>query len=133
MIDNKYTHKLSNEDVKEIALSYYLNRSTANVEMLSKKYDVSKQYIYKLVKQDKTKELVRNSITSNESLFSKKMNNIINKTLDKLENKLEEDNFKKVNYKDVAIMLGTLYDKSRLEDNLSTENKAIEINIKIEK
>ena len=133
MVDNKSTHKLSNEDVKEIALSYYLNRSTANVEMLSKKYDVSKQYIYKLVKQEKTKDLVRNSITSNESLFSKKMNNIINKTLDKLEGKLEEDNFKRVNYKDVAIMLGTLYDKARLEDNLSTENKAIEINIKIEK
>lgn len=133
MIDNKTTHKLSNEDVKEIALSYYLNRSTANVEMLSKKYDVSKQYIYKLVKQDKTKELVKNSITSNESLFSKKMNNIINKTLDKLEGKLDDDNFKRVNYKDVAIMLGTLYDKARLEDNLSTENKAIEINIKIEK
>lgn len=133
MVDNKLTHKLSNEDVKEIALSYYLNRSTANVDMLSKKYDVSKQYIYKLVKQEKTKELVKNSIKSNETLFSKKMNNIINKTLDKLENKLDEDNFKRVNYKDVAIMLGTLYDKSRLEDNLSTENKAVEINIKIEK
>lgn len=132
MIDNKHNYKLSQTDRRDIAISYYLDRSKNNIDNLTKKYGISRTYIYQLVKQDKTKELVRKSIIEDNQNFTKKLNNLIDKTLEKLSNKVENDDFKKSNYRDLAIMLGTLYDKSRLESNLSTENKAVEINIKIE-
>ena len=133
MNTDKHNYKLTENDKKEIAISYYLDRSKNNIEHLTKKYNISRQYIYQLVKQEKTKELVKKSIIDDNQNFTKKLNNLIDKSLDKLSKKVEEDDFKRANYKDLAIMLGTLYDKSRLESNLSTENKAVEINIKIEK
>ena len=133
MNTDKHNYKLTENDKRDIAISYYLDRSKSNIESITKKYNISRQYVYQLVKKKETKELVKKSIIDDNQNFTKKLNNLIDKSLDKLSKKVEEDDFKRANYRDIAIMLGTLYDKSRLESNLSTENKAIEINIKIEK
>ena len=130
---DKHNYKLSDNDKREIALTYYLDKSNFNVDELAKKYNISRRYIYQLVKKDDTKELVKKSIITNEKNFTKRIDNIIDVALSKIENKLLSDDLDKTTYRDIAIMIGTLYDKSRLEQNLSTENKAMEINIKIEK
>ena len=50
---------------------------------------------------------------------------------DRLEKQIMEDD--RATLSQLSTTLGILYDKSRLENNLSTENKSININIKIEK
>lgn len=132
MEKHKHNYKLSESEKKEIAISYYLDRSNTNITELSNKYGISRQYIYQLVKKKETKELVKKCVIEDSPNFIKRIDKIIDASLDKIEYKLETDDTDKTTYRDLAIMIGTLYDKSRLEKNLSTENKAIEINIKVE-
>lgn len=129
----KHNYKLSESDKKELALTYYLDRSNTNIQSICDKYGISKTYLYEIVKKKEVKESIRKSIITSEKNFTKRIDNIIDVALSKIENKLLSDDLDKTTYRDIAIMIGTLYDKSRLEQNLSTENKAMEINIKIEK
>ena len=126
---NKKTHKLTQEDVRDIMLYYYLDNTKSTLKEVLNKYNISKEYYYRLVKKEDNKKLIDNYITENRKLFTKKSELIIDKALNKINKNIDSG---EVNNKDLITITGILYDKTRLENNLSTQNNAISINIKIE-
>jgi hypothetical protein len=126
---NKKTHKLTQEDIREIMLYYYLDNTKSTLKEILSKYNISKEYYYRLVKKEDNKKLIDNYITENRKLFTKKSELIIDKALNKINKNIDSG---EVNNKDLITITGILYDKTRLEQNLSTQNNAISINIKIE-
>lgn len=126
----KHNHKLSTEDIKEIMLYYYLDNTRATREEILNKYNISESYYYRLIKDKKNIELINKDITESKQLFSKKTEIIINKILNKVNNKVDTED---ASIKDLITSMGILYDKNRLEQNLSTSNNSIQINLKIER
>jgi transposase len=126
----KHSYKLSEEDKKEILVEYTLNRRKQTIDALCKKYDVSVQTIYNLVKSKQGQEILEQHIIENRKNFNKKLDIILDKTIKGLNDKLQEEDIKALDY---AKILGITYDKSRLENNLSTSNNEVKISIKIEK
>ena len=122
--------KLTPEQRKEIIASYKLDNSKSNLARICNDYNITRQYIYKLLKSDIVKD-VDKSITDNKEEFTKRCNSIIKKTLDRIEKEVLEGD--KITLSQLSTTLGILYDKSRLENNLSTSNSSININIKVEK
>lgn len=127
---HKKTHKLSEEDIKDIMLYYYLDNSKSTLKEILQKYNISESYYYRLVKNKNNIELINKDITESKKLFSKKTEIIINKILTKVNNKVENED---ASIKDLITSMGILYDKNRLEQNLSTSNNSIQINLKIER
>lgn len=127
---HKKTHKLSEEDIKDIMLYYYLDNSKSTLKEILQKYNISESYYYRLVKNKNNIELINKDITESKKLFSKKTEIIINKILNKVNNKVDNED---ASIKDLITSMGILYDKTRLEQNLSTSNNAITINLKIER
>lgn len=127
----KHNYKLQPEDIAEIMTEYLLDRSTPNVERLTKKYNISRSRFYQVVRDKRNKELLEESIKKNKQNFTKKCDVIINKALKRLNNELDNPNAE-ININQLTTALGILYDKSRLEDGLSTSNQAVNINIKID-
>lgn len=121
--------KLNDKQREEIITSYLLDNSKANIQRICKDYNITKQYIFKLAKTDKRKEIEK-SIKENKNEFTKKTNEIIVRLLDRIEEEVVKGD--KITLSQLSTTLGILYDKSRLENNLSTDNKALQINIKIE-
>lgn len=121
--------KLTEEQRKEVIASYLLDNSKSNIQKICNDYNITKQHIFKLAKSDVAKE-VKSTIDSTKSEFTKRTNEIIKLLLDRIEQ--EVINGDKITLSQLSTTLGILYDKSRLESNLSTDNKAININIKIE-
>lgn len=130
MIKGKHNYKLSDEDKQQIIVEYYLNRRKENVQDLCRRFDISDRTLYSLVKSDKGKEILEQHIIQSKKNFSKKLDIILDKAINGLNERLEEEDIKALDY---AKILGITYDKSRLENNLSTSNNAININIKVEK
>lgn len=126
---NKKTHKLTQEDIRDIMLYYYLDNTKSTLKEVLNKYNISKEYYYRLVKKEDNKKLIDNYITENRKLFTKKSEIIIDKALNKINQNLDNGD---INNKDLITITGILYDKTRLENNLSTSNNSININIKIE-
>lgn len=122
--------KLTEEQRKEIITSYKLDNSKANILDICNKYNISKQYVFKLAKSQAAKE-IETDINEAKGQFTKRANEIIKLLLDKIEEKALNDD--KTTLSQLSTTLGILYDKSRLENNLSTSNNAININIKVEK
>lgn len=130
---SKHNYKLSIDDKKAILLEYTLNKSNRNVLNICKKYNISRQTLYNVVHNFTSKEtdlIVNESIKTYRKNFTKKANNIINKALDRIDNQLDNDN---INISQLSTTIGILYDKTRLEDNLSTSNNSFNINIHIDK
>ena len=127
---SKKTHKLSNDDIKDILLYYYLDNSKSTLKEMLNKYNISESYYYRLVKSENNKKIIDKYITENKKLFSKKTEIIINKILNKVNNKVDNED---ASIKDLITTMGILYDKNRLEQNLSTSNNSININLKIER
>lgn len=126
--------KLTEEDRQVIINTMKINNSKESVAKLCKDYDITRQYIYKLLRNDLKKNSensIEQSIKNNESEFTKKANHIIDLIFARIERELE--NGEKINISQLSTTLGILYDKSRLENNLSTSNNSININIKVEK
>lgn len=126
--------KLTEEDRQVIINTMKINNSKESVAKLCKDYDITRQYIYKLLRNDLRKSSgnsIEQSIKNNESEFTKKANHIIDLIFARIEKELE--NGEKINISQLSTTLGILYDKSRLENNLSTSNNSININIKVEK
>ena len=126
---NKYNYKLTEEDRKTIVLEYILNKSYQNIESLANKYNISVKTIYNIVNDKRYNQVVDKYITESSNNFKKKSKILIDKALNTINQKIEEGD---ASIRDLTILTGTLYDKTRLEDNLSTQNNAISINIKIE-
>ena len=127
---DKKTHKLSNDDIKDILLYYYLDNSKSTLKEVLNKYNITESYYYRLVKSENNKKIIDKYITENKKLFSKKTEIIINKILNKVNNKVDNED---ASIKDLITTMGILYDKNRLEQNLSTSNNSININLKIER
>ena len=130
MIKGKHNYKLSDEDKQQIIVEYYLNRRKENVQDLCRRFDISDRTLYSLVKSDKGKEILEQHIIESKKNFSKKLDIILNKAITGLNDRLDNEDIKALEY---AKILGITYDKSRLENNLSTSNNSININIKVEK
>ena len=122
--------KLTKEQTKDLILDYTLDNSKKNAKRLIDKYGISERRLYQIIKENKSKE-IEQSIKDNSSDFSKRANKIIQMVFDRLEKQLQEDD--KATLSQLSTTLGILYDKSRLENNLSTSNNSININIKVEK
>lgn len=128
----KHNYKLQSQDIAEIMTEYLLDKSTSNVERLIKKYNISRSRFYQVVRDKRNKELLEESIKKNRQNFTKKCDAIINKALQRLNQELENPDVD-ININQLTTTLGILYDKSRLEDGLSTSNQAIQINIQVDK
>lgn len=126
---NKHNYKLSQEDKQQITLEYYLNRKKENIEDLCNRYNISHQTIYNIIREEKNQKQLNKYINENRKNFSKKTSILIDKAIDRLNDKIENE---EVNAKDLVTTIGVLYDKNRLENNQSTSNNSININIKIE-
>lgn len=125
----KHNYKLSQEDIKDIMLYYYLdNRKQTRQEILDK-YNISKQTYYNIIKDKKNIELINKDINEARQNFTKKSEIIIDKALNTINKNIDNGD---INNKDLITITGILYDKTRLENNLSTSNNSININIKIE-
>jgi hypothetical protein len=111
-------------------VEYLLNRRKENVETLCKRFDISKVTLYDIVKSKEGQELLEQHITESKRNLTKKLDIILDKTIKGLNDKLQEEDIKALDY---AKILGITYDKSRLENNLSTSNNEVKISIKIEK
>lgn len=122
--------KLSDEQRRDIITKYKLDNSKSNINKICNDYGITRQYIFKLAKSDIGKEIEQN-INEIKPEFTKKVNEIIDKILKRIDYELE--NGDKITLSQLSTTLGILYDKSRLENNLSTSNNAININIKVEK
>lgn len=125
----KHNYKLTQEDKQAILLEYLLNRKKENIDTICNKYGISNRYLYTIVNDKKNKEIVNSYITECSKNFTKKSKLIIDKALNTINEKIEEGD---ASIRDLTILTGTLYDKTRLEDNLSTSNNSISINIKVE-
>ena len=126
----KHNYKLTQEDIKDIMLYYYLDNTKQTRQDILDKYNISKQTYYNIIKDKKNKELIDKDITAARQNFTRKSEIIIDKALNKINKNIDSDN---VNNKDLITTLGILYDKTRLENNLSTSNNSININLKIER
>ena len=127
---NKHNYKLTQEDIKDIMLYYYLDNRKQTIKDITNKYNISTRTYYNIVKDQKNKELIQKDIIEMKNNFTKKSQVIIDKALTTLNENIDNG---KVNNKDLITITGILYDKTRLEQNLSTSNNAISINIKVEK
>lgn len=127
---NKHNYKLTEEDIKDIMLYYYLDNTKQTRQDILDKYNISKQTYYNIVKDKKNIQLISEDINSKRQNFTKKSELIIDKALNTINKKIDNE---EVNPRDLITITGILYDKTRLENNLSTSNNSISINIKVEK
>lgn len=128
METKKHNYKLSKDDKKAILLEYELNHTKDNIASICNKYNITRQSLYNIVNQSKEDNL---SITDYSNNFTKRANEIITLMLDRLYNEIKNtDN--KLTISQLTTSIGILYDKLRLENNQSTSNQSININIKIE-
>ena len=130
LVKKKHNYKLTDEDKKNIMIEYTLNRRTENVLSVCAKYGISKAMFYNIVRSKQGQEILDKHIIESKRNFTKKLDMILEKTIDKLGEKIEDEDIKALDYAKIG---GILYDKSRLEHNLSTSNNSININIKVEK
>lgn len=131
METTKHNYKLTKEDKNNIILEYYLNRSKNNVEKIASNYNITRQSVYQVLNsytQKEKNDIVDASIKEYKQNFTRKSHAIINKALEKIYKKLDDDN----SINQLSTTIGILYDKTRLEDNLSTSNNSVNISIKIE-
>ena len=122
--------KLTNKQREELKLEYKLDNSKSNIQRLIDKYGITKRRLFQIVKEDLSEDS-KQSIIESTSDFTKRANEIIKLALDRIEKEII--NGDKITLSQLSTTLGILYDKSRLENNLSTSNNAININIKVEK
>lgn len=122
--------KLTKEQREELKLEYKLDHTKNNLKRLIDKYGISERRLFQIVKEDFSEDS-KQSIIESQYNFSKRANEIIQKALDRLEYMIIND--EKATISQVSTAIGILYDKSRLENNLSTSNNSININIKVEK
>jgi hypothetical protein len=123
--------KLTENQRKDIIQLCSIDNTKENIKKVANDYNVTERYVYKLLSKNKRGE-IDNNILSNKSEFTKKADKIMDLAFSRLEEKLNSTD-EKTTIQSLATLIGILYDKSRLENNLSTNNSSININIKVEK
>ena len=126
----KKYHKLTEQEELDIVTQYKLDNSKTNIARICKDYDITKQTLFNVAKRDIAKKSEQ-AIIENNLEFTKRVEELIQLTLGRIEKELQEG--EKITLSQLSTTLGILYDKSRLEKNLSTSNQSININIKVEK
>ena len=129
----KHSNKLNEEDKRNLIKEYLLDRSIENQTSICNKYNITRQTIWKLSKtinEEQKNQIISESIKEYNKEFTKKASVIIDKILDRINKELETTD--KIQLSQLTTSLGILYDKTRLNENLSTSNSSININIKIE-
>lgn len=126
----KKYNRLSEDKAKEVIALYKLDNSKNNIKKICNDYNITKQTIFNLAKRDVSNSIEK-SITGNSSDFTKRLEELIDLTMGRIEQELKEG--EKITLSQLSTTLGILYDKSRLEKNLSTNNSSINIKIEIEK
>jgi ribosomal protein S24E len=127
----KKSCRLNDADKKNIAALYYLNRSDQSVQEIAKKYGITRRYVYKIINNRKDDPETQKYIIQSTQEFTKKNKIIMQQIQDAMLEKLKVDP-DAVSFQQLATSYGILYDKTRLEENLSTSNNSININIKID-
>lgn len=122
--------KLSEDQRRDIITKYKLDNSKSNINKICSDYGITRQYIFKLAKSEAARDIEK-TITESKQQFTKRVDKIIIQILDRIEQEVLEGD--KITLSQLSTTLGILYDKSRLENNLSTSNNSININIKVEK
>lgn len=128
-MNNKKCYKLTKQDKKEIALAYKLDNSKENIQALCNKYNITRQTIWNISK-NKDQDIEK-SIKEYQESFTKKANKIIDALLDRVYEQAANKE-EKIQLSQIVTSIGILYDKTRLNENLSTSNNSIKIDIKIE-
>jgi molecular chaperone GrpE (heat shock protein) len=128
-MNNKKCYKLTKEDKKAIMLAYKLDNSKENIQALCNKYNITRQTIWNISKS-KDQEIEK-SIKEYQESFTKKANKIIDALLDRVYEQATNKE-EKIQLSQIVTSIGILYDKTRLNENLSTSNNSIKIDIKIE-
>jgi molecular chaperone GrpE (heat shock protein) len=128
-MNNKKCYKLTKEDKKAIMLAYKLDNSKENIQALCNKYNITRQTIWNISKS-KDQEIEK-SIKEYQESFTKKANKIIDVLLDRVYEQATNKE-EKIQLSQIVTSIGILYDKTRLNENLSTSNNSIKIDIKIE-
>lgn len=117
--------KINDKQHKEIVISHYLDNSNNNIQHLMKEYNLSKQGLYNIINSEKSKQY----ITEYKPELTKKMESIIDNAINRLDAAVQNEDIKPL---DLTKIIGIIYDKMRLENNLSTSNQSINININVE-
>lgn len=118
--------KLTEEDNRNIVISHYLDNSNENIQRLCKQYNVTKKTLYNVINKEESKRYIQ----TYKPNYTKKLDTIIEKALERLIQQVNQEDIKAL---DLTKIIGILYDKIRLEEGLSTSNNSININIKVEK
>jgi molecular chaperone GrpE (heat shock protein) len=128
-MNNKKCYKLTKEDKKAIMLAYKLDNSKENIQALCNKYNITRQTIWNISKSKD--QDIEKSIKEYQESFTKKANKIIDALLDRVYEQATNKE-EKIQLSQIVTSIGILYDKTRLNENLSTSNNSIKIDIKIE-
>ena len=132
--NKKHNYKLTAENKKDIITNYLLDRSNGNVATICNKYNIDRRTIYYLLdktSEEEKQELINESIKEFRNNFTKKTTLIIEKMLDRITMQLDNTD-EKIQLSQIVTSLGILYDKMRLNENQSTSNTSVSINIKID-
>ena len=103
--------KLSPEDKKNIVALYYLNRSDQSVQEIAKKYNITRRYVYKLIKQKENYPETKKYIIQSTQEFTKKNKIIMQQIQEAMLEKLKVDP-DAVSFQQLATSYGILYDKT---------------------
>lgn len=126
----KKYHKLTTKEQEEIITLYKLDNSNTSIAKICNDYDITRRQVFNLAKKDVACDIEK-TITESQNDFTKRVAELIDLTMTRIEKELKEGD--KITLSQLSTTLGILYDKSRLEKNLSTNNSSINIKIEIEK
>ena len=116
--------QLDNETVYKIMASYFTTNSYTET---GKQLNIPINTVEDIVKRNIEKPEFIKLHNEKRQKFSAKFEKIINKALDRLDREIDEQ--EKIPVSQLSTVVGTLYDKNRLDNDESTENTNQTINI----
>ena len=109
--------QLDNETVYKIMASYF---TTNNYTETARQLDIPIRTVADIVVRNQDKPEFAQLRKEKQKKFGDKFEHIINKALDRLSKEIDEQD--KIPVSQLSTVVGTLFDKNRLEQGQSTEN-----------
>ncbi len=109
--------QLDNETIYKVMASYF---STGNYTETSKQLGIPLNTVYDTVERNRDKPEFVELQTKTKAKFSAKFEKILDKALNRLDMELDSPDKIQVNH--LSTVIGTIYDKNRLDKGESTEN-----------
>lgn len=116
--------QLDNETVYEIMASYFM---TNNYTETARQLNIPIRTVADIVVRNQDKPEFTQLRKEKQKKFGDKFEHIINKALDRLSKEIDEQD--KIPVSQLSTVVGTLFDKNRLEQGESTENTSQTIKI----